>query len=63
MRDLLDFLKKYNNLIIFLIIEGIAFSFIATKSYYHNTKVVNSMRWLTHGVEIRISNAKNYFTK
>jgi rod shape-determining protein MreC len=61
MNDLLNFLKKYNYLIIFLILEGIAFYLVASKSYYHNTRVVNSMRWLTYGVEIRISEAKNYF--
>ena len=61
MRNLLDFLEKYNNLIIFLILEGIALYFITTKNFYHNTRVVNSMRWVTHGVEIKLSDAKNYF--
>ena len=60
MRNLLNFLERYNNLIIFLILEGVAFYFIATRNYYHNTKVVNSMRWLTHGVEAKVSDVKIY---
>ena len=60
MRSLLNFLERYNNLIIFLILTGVSFYLIATRNYYHNTKVVNSMRWLTHGVETKISDARNY---
>ena len=60
MKNLLDFLKKYNSLIIFLILEGIAFYFIVTKNFYHNTKVVNRIRWATHGVETKLSDIKNY---
>jgi len=60
MRNLLNFLEQYSNLIIFLILEGVAFYFIATRNYYHNTRVVNSMRWATHGVEAKLSDIRNY---
>ena len=60
MRNLLIFLERYNNLIIFLMLEGVAFYFITTRNYYHNTKMVNSMRWVTHGVEAQVSEVKNY---
>ena len=60
MRNLLNFLERYSNLIIFLILEGVAIYFIATRSYYHNTKMVNSMRWVTHGVEAKFSDIKDY---
>ena len=60
MRSLLNFLERYHSLIIFLILEGVALYFITTRSYYHNTKIVNGMRWLTHGVETKLSDAKNY---
>jgi len=62
MKDLLNFLKRYNNLIIFLILEGAAIYIIVTRNYYHNTKAVNNVRRLTYGVEAKVSDAKNYFS-
>jgi rod shape-determining protein MreC len=61
MRNLLNFLAKYNNLIIFLILEGISFYLLTTGNTYHNTQVVKGVRGLTRGIEERISNARNYF--
>jgi rod shape-determining protein MreC len=60
MRSLLNFLAKHNNLIIFLILEGIAFYLLGTGSNYHNTKVLNSFRNITQGIEERINNARTY---
>jgi len=60
MRSLLNFLERYNNLIIFLILEGIAFYLLATRNYYHNTRVVNGIRWFTYGIEEKITNTKSY---
>ena len=60
MRNLLIFLERHSNLIIFLILQGIALYLISTRNYYHNTRVVNSMRWVTHGVETKLSDVKNY---
>jgi len=61
MRNLLNFLAKYNNLIIFLILEGIAFYFITTGNDYHNTRVVKGVRGITAGVEQKINNTRSYF--
>jgi rod shape-determining protein MreC len=60
MRNLLNFFIRFNNLIIFLILEGIAFYLIATGNNYHNTRVVNIVRGLTYGMEERIDNARTY---
>jgi len=60
MRNLLNFLTRYNNLIIFLILEGIAVYLLATGNNYHNTRVVNGIRGLTRGIEERINNTRNY---
>ncbi len=60
MRNLLNFLARYNNLIIFLILEGIAFYLLSTGNDYHNTRVVNSIRGLTAGIETKINNVRNY---
>jgi rod shape-determining protein MreC len=60
MRSLLNFLARYNNLIIFLILEGIAFYLLSTENSYHNTRIMKGIRGLTHGIEKRISNTSSY---
>jgi rod shape-determining protein MreC len=61
MRNLLNFLERYNNLIIFLILEGIALYFLATRNYYQNTRVINGFRMITYRMEEKINNTKSYF--
>jgi rod shape-determining protein MreC len=60
MRSLLNFLARYNNLIIFLILEGLAVYLLATGNNYHNTRILNSFRNLTQGIEERINNSRTY---
>ena len=62
MRNLLNFLARYNNLIIFLILEGISVYLLATGNYYHNTRFVNGIRGVTRGIEERINNTRNYLS-
>ncbi len=61
MRNLLNFLAKYNNLIIFLILEGIALYLLSTGNNYHNTRIVKGIQGVTRVVEKRISNTTSYF--
>jgi len=61
MRNLLNFLAKYNNLLIFLILEGIAIFLLTTGNNYHNTRFVKGLRGLTRGIEERMSNVRSYF--
>ena len=61
MRNLLNFLARFNNLIIFLILEGISFYLLANGNNYHNTRVVMGTRGITRNLEERISSSKNYF--
>jgi rod shape-determining protein MreC len=61
MRNLLNFLARYNNLILFLLFEWIAFYLIATGNNYHNTLVVKGVRGTTVAAEREITNLKNYF--
>jgi len=61
MRNLLNFLAKYNNLIIFLILEGIALYLLSTGNNYHNTRIVKGIRGITQGIEQRMSNTRAYF--
>lgn len=60
MKNLLNFLARYNNLIIFLILEGIAVYLLATGNNYHNTRVVNGIRGLINGIEEKINNTRTY---
>lgn len=60
MRNLLNFFIRFNNLIIFLILEGIAFYLLATGNSYHNTRVVIAVRGISEGIEGKISKTRSY---
>lgn len=60
MRNLLNFLIRFNNLIIFLILEGITFYLLATGNDYHNTRITHRMRGFTQGIETKINTTRNY---
>jgi rod shape-determining protein MreC len=62
MRNLLNFLARYNNLIIFLFLEGIAFYLVSTRNSYQNSRLVNSVRGMTRGVERKIYNTRSYLS-
>jgi rod shape-determining protein MreC len=61
MRNLLNFLAKYNNLIIFLILEGITIFLLITGNDYHNTRMLKGVRGLTYRTEKIINNSRAYF--
>jgi len=61
MRNLLNFLLRYNNLIVFLILEGFSLILLTGKNEYHNSRMVKTMTGITRGFDERISNARNYF--
>lgn len=60
MRNLLNFLLRYNNIIVFLILESIAFSLLVTRNEYHNSKMVKGMQGITRGIEEKINNGRAY---
>ena len=60
MRNLLNFLARYNNLIIFLLLEGIAIYLVVTGNDYQNLRVLKNTRVLTLDVEKRITNTRSY---
>jgi Cell shape-determining protein len=62
MRNLLNFLARYNNLIIFLILEGIAFYLLSTGNSYHNSRLVNGVRGITRGIEEKINHTRSYLS-
>jgi rod shape-determining protein MreC len=61
MRNLLNFLAKYYNLIIFLFLEGIAVYLLSTGNSYHNTRIVMGVRGITRGLEQRMTITKSFF--
>jgi len=61
MRNLLNFFARYNNVIIFLILEGIAFSLLTSGNSYHNARLVKGIRGITAGVEKSLSRISSYF--
>jgi rod shape-determining protein MreC len=61
MRNLLNFLERYNNLIIFLILESIAVYLVVTRNDYQNSRVLKDIRVLTIGIEKKISSSRSYF--
>ena len=62
MRNLLNFLARYNNLIIFLILEGIAFYLLTTGNSYHNSRLLNGVRGITNGINAKIYNTRSYLS-
>ena len=60
MRNLLNFLARYNNLIIFLLLEGIAIYLIVTGNDYQNSRVLKNVRGITLGVEKKITSTRAY---
>jgi rod shape-determining protein MreC len=62
MRNLLNFLSRYNNLIIFLILEGIAIYLVVTGNNYQNLRVMKGVRLTTISVEKKITNTRSYLS-
>jgi rod shape-determining protein MreC len=62
MRNLLNFLVRYNNLIIFLFLEGIAFYMLSSGNSYQNSRIVNGVRGMTRGIEKKIYNTRSYLS-
>jgi rod shape-determining protein MreC len=62
MRNLLNFLARYNNLIIFLILEGLSFYFLASRTTYHNTRVWFGIRGVTYGFEKKMYDINTYLS-
>jgi len=62
MRNLLNFLARHHNLIIFLILEGIAFYMLSAGNSYQNSHLLNSVRGVTRGFDQKIYNTRSYLS-
>jgi rod shape-determining protein MreC len=61
MRNLLNFLAKFNNVLAFLLLQVIAIYLLSTANNYHNARVVKGIRGITGSFERKISDARTYF--
>ncbi|MEA1888016.1 MAG: rod shape-determining protein MreC [Bacteroidota bacterium] len=62
MRNLLNFLKKFGNILLFLLLEAIAISLLASKPNYHNIKLSKALHFVTAAVHEKINLATDYFS-
>lgn len=60
MRNLLNFLTRYINLIIFLLLEGLSFYYLFTRNDYQHARLMFAFRGMTQGIESRMINARTY---
>jgi rod shape-determining protein MreC len=60
MKNLLNFIARYHNFIIFLLLETLAIYLLANNNSYHNTQLVKAINSVTFGLEKRITNVRAY---
>ena len=61
MRNLLQFLARYSNFLIFLILEVVAFILITTTHQYQHSAVWSSANRVVAGIENTVTTIENYF--
>jgi len=62
MRTLLRFIQKYSNLLLFLLLEIIAFSLIVKNSSYQRSRLIGLNRQVTGYIYSRVDGAREYFS-
>lgn len=62
MRSLLNFLKNYGNILLFLLLEGIAIYMLAARPSYHNIKLSKALNGTSAFIQERINSATDYFS-
>ncbi|MGM0666436.1 MAG: rod shape-determining protein MreC [Bacteroidota bacterium] len=62
MRSLINFLKRFGNILLFLVLELLAFYLLAAKPNYHNIKLTKAMNGTTAAVNKQINRAADYFS-
>ena len=62
MRSLLNFLLRYNNILIFLLLEVVAIYLLATGTSYHNIKLTNALNSVEGRFQERIYNLGSYLS-
>jgi rod shape-determining protein MreC len=60
MRNLLNFLSTYNNIIIFLLLEAVAFYLLSTSNNYHSAVFLGGVRSVTASIEKKAGGVTAY---
>jgi len=62
MRNLLNFLKKFGNIFLFVLLEAIALYLLASRPNYHSIKLSKALNATTAFVNEKVNRASDYFT-
>ncbi len=62
MRNLLNFLKKFGNIFLFVLLEAIAIYLLASRPNYHSIKLSKALNATTAFVNEKVNRAADYFT-
>ena len=62
MRSLLNFLNRFGNILLFILLELIAFYMLAARPNYHNIKLTKAMSATRAAINAKINQATDYFS-
>lgn len=62
MRNLLNFLKKFGNILLFVILEAIAFYLLASRPNYHSIKLSKALNATSAFIHEKVKRATDYFS-
>ncbi|MBN1387306.1 MAG: rod shape-determining protein MreC [Bacteroidales bacterium] len=62
MRNLLNFLKKFGNILLFVLLEAIAVYLMASRPNYHNIKLSKALNATSAFVHEKVNRATDYFS-
>jgi rod shape-determining protein MreC len=62
MRSLINFLKRFGNILLFLVLELLAVYLLAAKPNYHNIKLAKALNGTTAAVNKKLNRAADYFS-
>jgi rod shape-determining protein MreC len=62
MRSLINFLKRFGNILLFLVLELLAFYLLAARPNYHNIKMTKAINGTSAAVNKHLQRAADYFS-
>jgi rod shape-determining protein MreC len=62
MRNLLNFLKKFGNILLFVLLEAIAFYLLASRPNYHSIKLSKALNASSAFIHKKVKRATDYFS-
>lgn len=62
MRSLINFLKRFGNILLFLVLELLAFYLLAARPNYHNIKLTKAINGTSAAVHKKVQRAADYFS-